>query len=80
MLHPRQAAIGLVRMGESDFLPANVEDDLRGKEVYDAEGQRMGSVEDLYIDRQEREVRFLEVGSGASWGLGRSASWCRWRR
>jgi sporulation protein YlmC with PRC-barrel domain len=70
MLHPRQAAIGLVRMGESDFLPANVEDDLRGKEVYDAEGQRMGSVEDLYIDRQEREVRFLEVGSGGFLGIG----------
>ena len=57
-------------MGESDFVPANLEDDLRGKDVYDAEGQRVGSVEDLYIDRREREVRFLEVGAGGLLGLG----------
>jgi sporulation protein YlmC with PRC-barrel domain len=55
-------------MGESDFVPANLEDDLRGKDVYDAEGQRVGSVEDLYIDRREREVRFLEGEPGASSG------------
>jgi hypothetical protein len=61
MTHPTQAGIGLVRMGESSFIPANLEDDVRGKDVYDAEGRRVGSVEDLYIDRQEREVRFLEV-------------------
>ena len=57
-------------MGESDFVPANLEDDLRGKDVYDAEGQRVGSVEDLYIDRREREVRFLEVGAGGFLGIG----------
>ena len=68
MRHPTQAGVGLVRMGESDFVPANLEDDLRGKDVYDAEGQRVGSVEDLYIDRREREVRFLEGEPGASSG------------
>ena len=56
MAHPTQAGIGLVRMGESSFVPANLEDDVRGKDVYDTEGQRVGSVEDLYIDRQKREV------------------------
>jgi hypothetical protein len=30
----------------------------------------MGSVEDLYVDRQEREVRFLEVGAGGFLGIG----------
>jgi sporulation protein YlmC with PRC-barrel domain len=43
---------------------------MRGKDVYDAEGQRIGSVGDLYIDRQEREVRFLEVGAGGFLGIG----------
>ena len=43
---------------------------MRGKDVYDAEGQRLGSVEDLYIDRNEREVRFLEVGAGGFLGIG----------
>ena len=71
MMHPTRAGIGLVRLGDSDFVSANPEDDLRGKAVYDAEGQRIGGVEDLYIDPQEREVRFLEVGAGGLLGIGK---------
>ena len=70
MVHPTHARIGLARLSDSDFVTANLEDDLRGKGVYDPHGQRMGSVEDLYIDRQEREVRFLEVGVGGFLGIG----------
>ncbi len=70
MRHPTHAGIGLVRLGDSDFVPANPEDDLRSKDVYDPEGKRVGSVEDLYIDRKEREVRFLEVGAGGFLGIG----------
>jgi sporulation protein YlmC with PRC-barrel domain len=70
MMHPTRAGIGLIRLGDSDFVPANPEDDLRGKAVYDAQGQRIGSVSDLYIDRHEREVRFLEVGAGGFLGIG----------
>jgi sporulation protein YlmC with PRC-barrel domain len=70
MRHPTRAGIGLVRLGNSDFVPANPEDDLRRKDVYDAQGQRIGSVGDLYIDRNEREVRFLEVGAGGFLGIG----------
>ena len=65
-----RAGIGLISLGDSDFVPANPEDDLRGKNVYDAEGQPIGSVEDLYIERKEREVRFLEVGAGGFLGIG----------
>ena len=68
MMHPAHVEIGLVRLGDSDFVPANPENDIRGKDVYDAEGQRIGSVEDLYIDRHERAVRFLEVGTGGFLG------------
>ena len=70
MTHPTRAGIGLVRLGDSDFVSANPEDDLRGKAVYDAEEQRIGSVGDLYIDPQEREMRFLEVGAGGFLGMG----------
>ena len=70
MTHRTCAGIGLVRLGDSDFVPANPENDLRGKDIYDTEGHRIGSVEDLYIDRQEREVRFLEVSSGGLLGIG----------
>ena len=69
MTHPTRAGIGLIRVGDSDFVLANPEDDVRGKDVYDAEGQRIGSVDDLYIDGQEREVRFLEVGAGGFLGI-----------
>jgi sporulation protein YlmC with PRC-barrel domain len=70
MTNPTRAGIGLARLGDSDFVPANPEDDVRGKDVYDAQGQRIGSVEDLYIERKEREVRFLEVGAGGFLGIG----------
>ena len=70
MTHPTHAGIGLIRLGDSDYVPANLDDDLRGKGVLDTEGQRMGRVEDLYIDRQEREVRFLEVSTGGFLGIG----------
>jgi sporulation protein YlmC with PRC-barrel domain len=70
MTHQTRTGIGLVRLGDSDFVPANPEDELRGKAVYDAQGQPIGSVEDLYIDRKEREVRFLEVGAGGFLGIG----------
>ena len=71
MMHPTRAGIGLIRLGDSGFVPQNPEDDLRSKDVYDADGQRVGSVEDLYIDRQESEVRFLEVGAGGFLGIGK---------
>jgi sporulation protein YlmC with PRC-barrel domain len=71
MMHPTRAGIGLVRLGDSDFVPANPENDVRGKAVYDAQGQRVGSVEDLYIERNEREVCFLEVGAGGVLGIGK---------
>ena len=70
MIHPTQAGMGLVRLGDAGFVPANPEDDLRGKDVHDPHGQRMGRVEDLYVGRQEREVRYLEVGAGGFLGIG----------
>ncbi len=73
MTHPTRSGIGLVRLDDSDFVPANPENDVRGKDVYDAQGQRMGSVDDLYIDRKEREVRFLEVGAGGFMGIGQKS-------
>src|ERR687889_1973074 len=70
MTHPTRAGIGLVRLGDSDFAPQNPEDDLRGKDVYDPEGQRIGAVKDLYIDHRECEMRFLQVSAGGFLGMG----------
>ena len=70
MKHPTLAGVGLVRLGDSDFVPASPADDLRGKDVLDPYGQRMGRVEDLYIAPREREVRYLELGTGGFLGIG----------
>ena len=70
MVRPASAEIGLVRLNDSDFVLANPENDVRGRVVYDTDRQRIGGVEDLYIDLQKREVRFLEVGAGGFLGIG----------
>ncbi len=64
------AEFGFVKLGDSDFVFENPEQDIRGKDVYDVNGEQIGSVDDLYIDRQERKVRFLEVGAGGFLGIG----------
>ena len=64
------AEIGFVKFSDSDFVFENPEQDIRGKDVYDVHGEQIGSVDDLYIDRQERKVRFLEVGTGGFLGIG----------
>lgn len=43
--------------------------DLRGRGVYDHVGNQLGSVEDLYVEPEEQEVRFLDVGSGGFLGI-----------
>ena len=64
------AEIGFVKFSDSDFVFENPEQDIRGKDVYDRDGNQIGSVDDLYIDSQGRKVRFLEVGSGGFLGVG----------
>ena len=45
--------------------------DLRGREVYDRDGNPIGTVEDLYVDPgSQYEVRFLDVESGGFLGIG----------
>ena len=70
MTHPASTRVGLVRLSDSDFVPQNPEDDLRSKDIYDPEGQRIGGVKDLYIDYREREMRFLQVSAGGFLGMG----------
>ncbi len=70
MTHRTSAEIGFVKFSDSDFVFENPEQDIRGKDVYDVDGQQIGSVDDLYIDTQERKVRFLEVGAGGFLGVG----------
>ncbi len=60
----------LVRLSESGLALEDLTQDVRGLDVYDEDGDQMGTVEDLYADAEERKVRFLDVSAGGFLGLG----------
>ena len=60
----------LVRLSDSGLALEDLAQDVRGLDVYDNDGDRIGTVEDLYADAQERKVRFLDVAAGGFLGLG----------
>ncbi len=66
----RSASPGLVRLNNSELVLEDRTQDVRGMDVYDDDGDRIGRVEDLYADTQERKVRFLDVSAGGFLGLG----------
>jgi sporulation protein YlmC with PRC-barrel domain len=45
--------------------------DIRGLDVYDINGEQIGTVEDLYLDLDARLARFLDVGAGGFLGVGK---------
>ncbi len=60
----------LVKLSDSDFRLEAPEQDVRGLDVYDRDGREIGSVEDLYVDTEERKIRFLDVAAGGFLGVG----------
>ena len=44
---------------------------IRGLDVYDSNGEEIGSVEDLFVDREAQFPRFLDVGAGGFLGIGK---------
>jgi sporulation protein YlmC with PRC-barrel domain len=61
----------LVKMSASSFVLEDRSWDLRGRKVYDRDGNEIGKVEDLYADREEQRVRFLSVSAGGTLGIGK---------
>lgn len=59
----------LVRLSDAG-LAVEHGDDVRGRDVLDPDGESLGTVDDLLVDEGERQVRFLEVGSGGFLGIG----------
>lgn len=70
MTRERADGHDLVRLSDSTFRLQEPEQDIRGLDVYDRDGDQIGSVEDLYVDTEERKVRFLDVVAGGFLGLG----------
>jgi len=44
---------------------------IRDLDVYDSNGEQIGSVEDLYVDQEAQFPRFLDVGAGGFLGIGK---------
>ncbi len=65
----------LVRLRDSDFRLEDPWQDIRGRGVYAADGDQIGTVEDLYVDKDEREVRFLTFESGGFLGTSIGATY-----
>ncbi len=60
----------LVKLSDSGFRFEDPALDIRGLDVFNQNGKKVGSVEDLYIDPEERKVRFLDATAGGLLGLG----------
>lgn len=61
----------LVRLSDSEDVRLQFRtQDVRGLHVYDSNGEQIGSVENLYVDEEKREVRFLDVAAGGFLGIG----------
>ena len=61
----------LVKLSDTDLRLEEPWQDIRGLEVYDMAGEQIGSVEDLYVEREARLPRFLDVVAGGFLGIGR---------
>jgi sporulation protein YlmC with PRC-barrel domain len=60
----------LVKLSDSGFVLEDPNQDLRGLDVYGSDGKEIGTVEDFYVDSEDRRVRFLDVGAGGFLGIG----------
>ena len=60
----------LVKLSNTNLEVTDPAQDVRGYRVVGKDGQDLGEVDDLILDRVETNVRFLEVASGDFFGLG----------
>ena len=61
----------IFKLSESDFQLEEPRQDIRGFDVYDSNGEQIGSVEDFYIDREAHVTRFLDVSAGGFLKIGK---------
>src|SRR5918999_917875 len=61
----------LVKLSGSDFHLEEPRQDIRGFDVYDRNGDKVGTVGDFYIDREAHVTRFLDVKAGGFLGIGK---------
>ena len=62
--------MALIKLRDSDLPRDPNAKALLDSDVYDPDGERIGTVKDLYVDAEDEDVRFLDVGAGGFLGLG----------
>jgi sporulation protein YlmC with PRC-barrel domain len=62
--------LALGPLSQSDLTVRDPVEDIRGRTVYDRDGEEIGTVDDLIVDRQEWRVRFIQLASGVFLGIG----------
>jgi sporulation protein YlmC with PRC-barrel domain len=70
----------LVNLNDTNLHLEESWQDLRGLDVYDANDDQIGSVEDVYVDRERREARLVDVSAGGMLGIGKKRFLVRSRR
>jgi sporulation protein YlmC with PRC-barrel domain len=70
----KQSESRLVKLSRTPMAIDDPRDDVRGRHVVTVDGEKVGMVDDLLIDKNEQQVRFLEVGSGGFLGIGEHKS------
>ena len=60
----------LEKLKDTDLEFADSDQDLRNRRVTDLSGKHIGHVIALFVDRQDRKIRFLQVGAGGFLGIG----------
>ena len=61
----------LTKLSETDLPLEESWQDIRDLDVYDITDEQIGSVQDLYVDREARQPRYLVVSAGGFLGLGK---------
>jgi sporulation protein YlmC with PRC-barrel domain len=62
--------MALIKLRDSDLPRDPNAKALLDGELYDRDGERIGTVKDLYVETEVGAVRFLDVGAGGFLGLG----------
>jgi len=65
-----QPRSNLTKLSETELPLEEPWQDMRGLDVYDNRDEQIGSVEDLYIDREVRLASYLVVSAGGFLGVG----------
>ncbi|WP_016693502.1 PRC-barrel domain-containing protein [Rhodococcus rhodochrous] len=62
----------LIDLDEGEMMLLNPHEDIRGRRVYDRDGEQLGDVDGLLVDEAEQKVRFVRLGSGGFLGIGKT--------